>query len=311
MDITCTTDRAATDRERKEGSMTREGGRTAGAMLEGLLKSIRRALGRAIGERMEPEPAARPPDAATFKPLQGDGSGWVSPVYCESRAVALDAGAAAENRCVTVVADRPENEIYKVLRTQILQRTRERGWNTLMVTSALPGEGKSTTAVNLALAFARDFNHTVLLVDCDLRRQSIHKLLGFSGGLGLTDCLLDGCGVKDLIVWPGIEKFTVISGGRTVQESAELVASPKMKALVSEMKARYADRYVFFDVPPLLTSADALAFTPLVDGILLVVQANRTSSRDVQRALDLIPRDKFLGFVLNRHGNHAGRRART
>ena len=96
-----------------------------------------------------------------------------------------------------------------------------------------------------------------------------------------------------------MEKLTFISGGDPVHNSAELISSPRMAELASEMKTRYADRYLFFDLPPLLVGADALAFAPLVDCILLVVQP-RTSFEDLQRALDLIPKEKFLGFVLNR-----------
>jgi non-specific protein-tyrosine kinase len=169
-----------------------------------------------------------------------------------------------------------------------------------MVTSALPGEGKTLTTINLALSFAKEFNQTVLLVDCDLRRQNVHKYLGIQSSKGLGLYLMNGTPLKDLIIWPGVDKLTVISGGRSMPESTELLGSPKMKALVSEMKGRYPDRMILFDVPPLLCEADAMGFAPLVDGILLVVESRRTSLQDIQKALDLLPREKFLGFVLNR-----------
>ena len=196
--------------------------------------------------------------------------------------------------------DAPEIDSYKVVRTQIQQRARENGWNTVMVTSVQPGEGKTLTSINLAMTFAKEFNHTVLLVDCDLRRQNIHQYLGLSSDTGLIDYLRDGRPLKDLIIWPSIEKLTLISGGRTIQDSTELLGSPRMKSLVTEMKARYEDRFVFFDVPPILAGADAIAFAPLVDCILMVVEAGRTSIHDIKRALELIPKDKFIGFVLNR-----------
>jgi non-specific protein-tyrosine kinase len=170
-----------------------------------------------------------------------------------------------------------------------------------MITSALPGEGKTLTAVNLALTFAKEFNHTVLLVDCDLRKQQIHKVLGVESERGLIDALMDSRPLQELIIWPGIEKLTFISGGRTIPDTSEVLSSAKMKALVSEIKSRYRDRYVFFDVPPALSAADALAFAPLVDAILMVVQAEKTSIQDVKKAVDLFPKEKFLGFVLNRY----------
>ena len=162
------------------------------------------------------------------------------------------------------------------------------------------GEGKTLTSINLAAAFAKEFDQTVLLVDCDLRRQNIHKYLNYRYNKGIADYLINGCPFKDLIVWPNIEKLTVISGGRTIANSAELLSSPKMKSLVQEIKHRYDNRYVIFDLPPILSNADAIAFAPLVDCILMVVEEGRTSIKDVKKSLEMIPNEKFMGYVLNR-----------
>lgn len=238
---------------------------------------------------------------ASQSPTKLDCSTWVSPDYCECDCLELEPEKAGDNRCVSLFPDAFETESYKVLRTQVLQRTQHHGWNTLMITSARPGEGKTITAINLALTFARDLHQTTLLVDCDLRRQKIHDYLGLSTGKGLADYLLDDRPIQELIVWPGVDSLTLISGGRTIRDSAELIASPKMKTLVAEMKTRYDDRYVFFDVPPLLESADAFTFAPFIDAILMVVEVGRTPINDVKKGLELIPQEKFLGFVLNRH----------
>jgi non-specific protein-tyrosine kinase len=225
---------------------------------------------------------------------------WTPPVYTECNAVELDLDQLAQNRCVSLSSDAPEAEYYKVLRTSIQQRTKEKGWNTIMITSVQPGEGKTLTSINLAVSFAKEFNQTVLLVDCDLKRQNVHRYLKFSSDRGMADYLLNDCALKDLIVWPGIEKMTLISGGKTIADSAELLNSPKMKAFVQEIKNRYDDRYVIFDTSPLLGWADAIAFAPLVDCIIMVVEEGRTSIKDVKKALEMIPSEKFLGFVLNR-----------
>lgn len=169
-----------------------------------------------------------------------------------------------------------------------------------MITSVLPGEGKTLTAINLAFAFAKEFNQTTLLVDCDLKRQKVHEYLGIQSDKGLVHYLTNSTPLRDVIIWPRIEKLTLISGGSSTRESTELLGSPKMKNLVAEMKHRYLDRYLLFDVPALLSGADAVAFAPMVDGILIVVQADRTFIQDIHKALDLIPKEKFLGFVLNR-----------
>lgn len=258
---------------------------------------LRQALEKAKRMREEappPLPAAAAPAAAR------PSSDWKAPVYAESGRVELDERALVRNRCVCIQPDAKELEFYKVLRTKIQFLTRHKGWNTVMVTSAREAEGKTLTCVNLAMTFAKTFNQTVMLVDGDLRRQNIHRVMGYAGGAGLVDYLLQQRPLKDIVVWPGIEQMTLISGGRTVSNSAELLSSPRMKALVEEMKARYEDRYVIFDSAPVLSGADAMALAAHVDCVLLVVEEGRTSLREVKEAIAMLPAEKLLGFVLNR-----------
>ncbi len=244
----------------------------------------------AIG--IEDLPAAAPERVEKGKP------GWVSPSYTQSRTERLNPEFMADQRCVGFLPDAPELEFFRVLRTKILHRM-EKGGNTLMVTSALPGEGKTLTAINLSLTMAKEFDRTVLLVDCDLKQHGIQRTLGIQGQKGLADYLLNGCLLRELIVWPGVEKMTVISGERVVEGASELLGSPKMKELVTEMKTRYPDRLVIFDVPPVLAAADALVLAPFVDHVLLVVRAGKTPVHDVQKAIEMLPREKILGTVLN------------
>ena len=228
--------------------------------------------------------------------------GWVSPSYTLSRQVALNPAILSANRCIINRSpDSVEVDAYRILRTKILQRCAEKGGNTIMITSAVPGDGKTLTSINLACTLAQDYQQTVLLVDCDLRRQSIHGYLGYDSDKGIIDYLLNDTPVSELITWPGIEKLTIISGGRPISGSCELLGSPRMKDLVADMKCRYPDRYVIFDVPPLLAGADALAFVPLVDHVVVTVNEGETSILDVKKALQLVPAEKVLGLVLNRH----------
>lgn len=227
--------------------------------------------------------------------------GWVSPEYSLSRRVYLDPKKVSENRCMAAAPDHmQEMEAYRVLRTQIMRRTQGENRNTIMVTSANAHEGKTLTAINLAFTFAREYQQTALLVDGDLKNQSIHKYLGYAGSKGLVEYLVDGVLISDLIAWPGIEKITLISGGRPCQNSAEMLGSPRMKELISDIKGRYSDRTIIFDVPSVLSGADALIFAPLVDYIIIVVQAGKTSMDDVRKTIQFLPKDKILGFVLNR-----------
>ena len=136
-----------------------------------------------------------PSEAKTKETLSNtdktDKAGWVSPVYSEAKAIKLDPKFASENRIVGMFPDSPEINFYKILRTQIQHRTKEKGWNTVMITSANPGEGKTLTSINLSITFAKEFNQTVLLVDSDLMRQNIHKYLGLDSDKGLIDYLID------------------------------------------------------------------------------------------------------------------------
>jgi non-specific protein-tyrosine kinase len=221
-------------------------------------------------------------------------------VYTESRYVRLDSEKMSDSNCIAIFPDSPYLDSFKVLRTRINSLAQIKGAKTLMVTSAVPGEGKTVTTVNLALTHAKEFDQTVLLMDCDFHRQDVHKYMGIESDKGLVDYLVGEVPLKDLIIWPGIEKMTLVSGGRTIQESTEILNSSRMRGLVEEVKNRYPDRFVIFDVPPVLVGADAIVFSSLVDSIVMVVEYGKTSINDIKKALELLPQDKFFGFVLNK-----------
>lgn len=226
--------------------------------------------------------------------------GWISPQYTISKTVTIDYDIATSHYCISLLSDAKESEYYKMLRTQLRQKLEAKGWNTLMVTSVNPGEGKTVSAINLAAVFAMEYAKTVLLVDVDFYKQSIHRYLGYEQAYGLSEYLLENVPLQDIIVWPQIEKLTIISGGKILKNGSELINSPRMKRLVQDMKQRYSNRYIFFDVPALSSGADALAFTPLVDGILVVVEAGKTPMPEIKKHLALLPKEKVVGLVMNR-----------
>jgi exopolysaccharide/PEP-CTERM locus tyrosine autokinase len=200
----------------------------------------------------------------------------------------------------------PFVDAFKILRTQVMHRFRENDWNVLGVTSPSHGEGKTLTAVNLAVSLAMDTAQTVLLVDTNLRSPSVHEVFGLNDYPGLADYLLDNQSLEDLLVHPGIGRFVLLPGGRPVSNSTEILTSPKMLALVEELKHRYPARVVIFDLPPLLHTADVIAFSPYTDALLLVVEEGRTTAEEVQRALSLIKNSRpVLGTVLNKAGRLA------
>ncbi len=192
-------------------------------------------------------------------------------------------------------------EGYKVLRTHIMQQTAEEGRNTLMVTGPLPGEGKTLTAINLAISISQELNHTVLLVDADLRSPSIAQYFGLPEELGLVDHLISGTPINELLVHPeGLAKLVILPAGRPVTQAAELLNSPAMRELVQELKHYHPNRYVLFDLPPLLTFADALTFAPMVDGVIVVVEAAKTPRESITRCQEMLKKYRLLGFVLNK-----------
>jgi capsular exopolysaccharide synthesis family protein len=200
--------------------------------------------------------------------------------------------------------DSPFADSYKILRTQVLHRLRENGWNMLGITSPRDGAGKTLTSMNLAIAMATEPNQTVLLVDADLRAPRIHEALELERRPGLTEYLLDGVPIEEMLLYPGLGRLVVLPGGRGTEQSAELLASPRMAALCKEIKHRYESRIVIFDMPPVLGRADVLAFSPQLDALLLVVEDARTTEEDLQQTLHVLKGNAaVLGTVLNKVGH--------
>jgi protein-tyrosine kinase len=221
--------------------------------------------------------------------------------YSTTRTVPVLAEELQRERIITGDKVNMWQEDYKILRTHILQRTLIEQKNTLMITGPLPGEGKTLTAINLAISLSHEVDKTVLLVDADLRRPSVDKYFGLPEGAGLVDYLAGDASLPDLLVHPqGFDKLVILPGGRAVVGAAELIGSTLMGNLVKELKHFYPDRYVLFDLPPVLSYADPLAFAPFVDGIVLVVEMGKTPREDIQKCIDLFKDFPVLGLVLNK-----------
>lgn len=176
---------------------------------------------------------------------------------------------------------------------------------TLMITSSLSGEGKSVTAINLAITLAQEYDHTVLLVDADLRKPSIHKYFHLTPKIGLSDCLCDGLDIGQALIKTGIGKLTLLPAGREVENPAELLGAERMKALVQEMRHRYPDRFIILDAPPVLPVAETRSLASYVDGVIFVVREGAVSRTHVEDALDAIHRKKVVGIVYNHIENES------
>ena len=189
----------------------------------------------------------------------------------------------------------------KILRTQVMQRMVENNWNTLAITSAGDSEGKTLTAINLGLNIAKDVGYTVLLVDANLQTPGVHRTLGIKPEYGLSDYLVNDVPLNKIFIKPdGFGDFSILPSGGTLKNSAEMLGSPRMKALVEELKTRYPKRIILFDVPPMLGKADTMAFIPYVDASLLVIEDGVTKESDLKKTVELLSNGNIIGSVLNK-----------
>jgi protein-tyrosine kinase len=196
--------------------------------------------------------------------------------------------------------DLPVTEEYRKLKSMVVKLTTRGDFlNTLTVTSSLAAEGKSITALNLAVSLAQEYDHTVLLVDADLRKPSLHEMLGIEAPIGLVDCLTNGVDVGEAIIKTGLGRLSLLPAGRKIDNPVELLLSSKLKQLIREVKQRYSDRYVIIDTPPLLPFAEVHSLCAVSDGVIFVVREGHTPMSDVQESLGMLKDTRVLGVVFN------------
>ena len=201
---------------------------------------------------------------------------------------------------------RPQPDLERIfdeqcnrLRHAVLNHPTVRDVKSILITSAIPGEGKTTLACGLARAFATSLDYWTLLVETDLRHQSLARAFGVNPAPGLTEHILAGVPLPQVIQKTDLPKLSVIVAGSRDVAPANVIASSQMKAFSDEIRNRYKDRIVIFDAPPIVPTPEPLSLSLLADGIILVVHADETSRSVVQRALKLMPPSKMLGVVLN------------
>jgi exopolysaccharide/PEP-CTERM locus tyrosine autokinase len=204
-------------------------------------------------------------------------------------------------------------EQYRVIKRPLLTNAFNKGpgmiknGNLIMVTSALAGEGKSFCTVNLAMSIAMEMDRTVLLVDADVARPSIPKILGVGTERGLLDILVEeDLGLADVLIKTDVEKLTLLTAGRRHSHSTELLASRNMGELLKELAERYADRVVIFDSPPLLLTSEARVLASQMGQIVLVVEAETTSQQAVRETLRQIESCDVVNLIYNKARTFSG-----
>ncbi len=257
------------------------------------MERIKQALQRAREERQRD---------GTYKSRRvwSSASPELSISFTETRSLPLTPDIIDKNRLVAVAEDGAMADAYRILRTRVLQRMRANGWRSLAITSMTEHNGKTLTAVNLAISMAKEVNHTVLLVDLDLRRPSIARCFSNEPTPGLSDYLLRGMGISEVLFTPGIDRLVVLPGNEPLANSSEMLSSPAMTSLIQELKARYESRYIVFDMPTLMATDDVLTFLPQTDAVLLVVEEGKTLRQEIARAPDLLQGANLIGTVLNK-----------
>ena len=258
------------------------------------MERIKRALHLAGQERVSgTAPEAAPDETGTLPTVE-----LTTFEYRETRVIDVPASTLVSMRIVTGHGQDEVTRAYKLLRTRVLQKLVKEGWQTVGIVSPSAGDGKTLTAINLGISIANTRSHTALLVDLDWRQPSVHAYFKHRPEHDICDYLRGERALSEVLVNPGLSRFCYLPCAQPVADSSEHLAG--LAAFVRELKGRYRNRIVLFDMPPLLATDDALSFLPFVDCVLFVVQEGKTKTEDVAQSLDLIGSERLLGSVINK-----------
>jgi protein-tyrosine kinase len=241
----------------------------------------------------------------------------VEPIFNVPDAPAMDGGSQVQSinlarlhRMGVVAPDAEKSQIaeeFRIIKRPLIANAfgqgtaRVKNGNMIMITSSLPGEGKSFCAINLAISMAMEMDRTVLLVDADVAKPRVPEYLGIHADKGLLDVLQDpNLKLSDVLIKTDIAKLTILPAGRTYKRATELLASEAMNRLVEDIGNRYPDRIILFDSPPLLATSEASVLATHMGQIVMVVEAERTSQEAVREALSHIQSCEVVGMLLNK-----------
>jgi len=234
--------------------------------------------------------------------------GGAGPAVPLSRRVELDLDALAANGIVSPNAPRTQvADQYRVIKRPLIRNAMGKGaasvanGNLIMITSALPGEGKSFTAINLAMSIAMEMDNTVMLVDADVARPSVMRMLGLPSSPGLLDIIVeDSNDLSRVLLKTNVDKLTILPSGTPHPRATELLASDAMVRLLNDMSARYSDRIIIFDSPPLLITTESRVLATHMGQVVMVVHAGRTLQSEVKQALAAIEACPLKLMLLNK-----------
>ena len=222
-----------------------------------------------------------------------------------TRIAQINRASLVTNGLVTPDAKRNRTvEEFRLIKRVVLSRrwdVQGQPGNTIVVTSALPAEGKTTTAINLAMSIAAEEDVRVVLVDADFIKPDALRQLGVTASKGLIDVLQDSSmDIGDVLLRTDIDRLSLLPSGQLHERCTELLASARMDSVIKELSSRYEDRILIFDSPPILATTESVALTSHMGQVVFVVQAGRTKRESVDSALELIGERPHVGLILNR-----------
>lgn len=220
--------------------------------------------------------------------------------YTQTKVVSVSEETLANKRIIAGQYSNPQSGVFRMLRTQVLQKMHANNWQTIAVTSPTVGEGKSLVASNLAVAMAMETNQTVLLVDLDLRNPRLNDYFSLNAELGLKDYLEGDMELAEVLINPGLKGLVVLPGKGRAENSAELLSSTKMTNLAENLKKQYDSRLIIFDMPPILQTDDVLLASNYIDCALLVIEDGKNKESEITKSLQLLGNTHLIGSVLNK-----------
>jgi exopolysaccharide/PEP-CTERM locus tyrosine autokinase len=286
---------------------------------------IEKAASRIDQQRHAPA-VARTPETAAVDAIEADAAAVLAPEPATAQAsasaaaaphptqkfstrrVELDLNRMRDMGMVTAASGRTRLlEDFRVIKRPLLQRAfaeradGEKPGNLIMVTSSLPGEGKTYCAINLAMSIAMELDHTVLLVDADVARPSVLRSLGLPAHRGLMDILVDEkIDMSDVMLRTNVDTLSILPAGTSTPRATELLASSAMSTLVDEIAHRYPDRVVIFDSPPLLLTSESRVLASHMGQIVMVVEAQTTTQHAVKEALHQLEGYQNVNLIYNK-----------
>lgn len=221
--------------------------------------------------------------------------------YSKTQTIRISEEELKNRKIVAGIAHDERSEPYRRLRSQLLKKMRSDNLRTLAITSPTSGNGKTLTAINLAISLSKEVNQTVMLIDLDLKTPSVAKTFGLTNiKTGITDIIDNNIALEDILINPGYERLVIAPGTPQGSHTSEILSSPAMRQLQMELYNRYDDRLIIYDLPPLLISDDALVFAPNADATILVVEDGGNSEADLKRSVSLLEDANFIGTVINK-----------